>query len=183
MEVLKEHRVWLKVFCLWVLVGFLLPQNSAAQSKEYLLKAGFIEKFTHFVDWPEKKISNDSVFRISVIGRHRFGTALNDIFSQVKVKNKPVKICYITSIEDIGNSSILIVSSSVGSNLEMILRSIQGKNILTISDANGYSKKGIMINMFLKDQFIRYDINQKMLNLSGLKMSSLLLNSAETIIK
>lgn len=180
---MKEHKARQVAFFILFLVGLTCPQLALAQSREYLLKAGFIEKFTHFVEWPERSLNSDSIFRIAVIGRHQFGTALNDIFKQVRVKNKPVRISYISSIEEIGNSSILIITPSVGSKLEEMLRSIHGKNILTISETKGFGKRGVMINMFLKDQFIRYEINQKTLNLSGLKMSSLLLNSAETILK
>jgi hypothetical protein len=135
------------------------------------------------VEWPQDKSYNDSMFVISVIGRHLYGTSLNELFKHVRVNNKPVRINYIKTTQEIGNSSILIIPSTVRSELDQILRSVQGKNILTISDAEGFGKKGVIINMFLKGAFIRYEINQRTLNQSNLKMSSLLLNSAESILK
>jgi hypothetical protein len=45
-----------------------------AQTDEYLLKAGFLERFTRFIEWPgETNIAdNTKPFVISVIGENPF---------------------------------------------------------------------------------------------------------------
>ena len=54
----------------------------------------------------------------------------------------------------------------------------QGSQSLTISDNGGYGKEGVIINLLLIKDYIRYEINRETLKKSGLKMSSLLLDSA-----
>lgn len=168
---------------LFILMGCCCVQQTTAQTKEFLLKAGFIEKFTHFVTWPSEKFDSDSIFHLSVFGKHPYGNSLNEIFKKVKINNRPVRIHYIQSIEEIGNSAILILPPSSSASLKKILKAIHGKDILTIGDTEGFGNRGVMINMFLKGSFIRYEINQRSLQSTNLKMSSLLLSAAESILK
>jgi hypothetical protein len=36
----------------FLLAWMMMPLDGSGQSREYLLKAGYIEKFTHFIEWP-----------------------------------------------------------------------------------------------------------------------------------
>jgi hypothetical protein len=116
------------------------------------------------------------------MGENRFGTALDEIFGKVTVKNKKVRIAYISNISDIKSCMILILSASVKSEqAEKILSYTTGKPILTISENKGYAEKGSMINMLVLDNYIRYEINPNALKKSGFVASSLLLNSATIV--
>jgi hypothetical protein len=156
------------------------PSKITAQSREYLLKAGYIEKFTHFIEWPETTGGDDSshAFRIAVIGENRFGNAIERIFSRVRVQNRKVRIVYATSIDAIENCMIWVISGGGSNRLDEILNYTTGKPILTIGETKGYGKKGVIINMFVDDNYLRYEINRAALRKSGLKISSLLLASA-----
>jgi hypothetical protein len=168
-----------------LLIIILISGNSSAQTREYLLKAGFIEKFTRFIEWPEiTNINNSTIpFTISVIGESKFNNSLEKIFNNVKVKNKKVHIKYISSVDEIGECMILIISESKKDKLNEILNYTSGKPILTIGETAGYGKKGVLINMFVENNFIRYEINRKAFDKSGLKASSLLLASAVIVEK
>jgi hypothetical protein len=157
-----------------------IPQPSFPQSREYTLKAGYIEKFTHFIDWPEisKRSDTSTIFSIAVIGENAYGNAIENIFSKVKVKNKKVRITYISSVDDIDNCQLLIISESEKRALDKIVSYTSGKPILTIGETEGYGKKGVIINMFIDHNHIRYEINRTALEKTGLKISSLLLSSA-----
>jgi len=164
-------------------VVMVFPSALIAQSTEYLLKAGYIEKFTHFIDWPETSSLNDSTipFSISVIGEHPFNTSIEKIFNKVMVKNKKVRIRYISSVDEIGNSMIVVIPGSQKNRLDTILNYTKGKPILTIGETKGYGKKGVIINMFIDNDYIRYEINRTALSKSGLKISAKLLEIARII--
>lgn len=165
---------------LFFLFVMMISPKTFAQSNEYLLKAGYIEKFTHFIEWPDTTNINDSTitFSIAVIGENKFGNAIENIFKNAKVKNKAVRITYISSVDEVDNCMILIISESKKNKLDEILNYTKGKPILTIGETKGYGKKGVIINMFVDDNYIRYEINRTVLDKSGLKISSLLLSSA-----
>jgi hypothetical protein len=161
----------------------MIPHDIHAQSKEYLLKAGYIEKFTHFVEWPEKTNIHDTTlaFSVAVMGENKFSNALEKIFEKVKVNNKEVRITNISSIDDIDSCMVLIISESKKNSLKEILSYTTGKPILTIGETKGYGKKGVIINMYLDDNYIRYEINRTALNKSGLKISAKLFEIARII--
>jgi hypothetical protein len=155
------------------------PPDAAAQAGEYLLKAGYVEKFTHFVEWPpEAQRDSTALFRIGVIGTNPYGGALEAIFGRTKIRGRRVRIDYLSTVEEIDDCLILIISGSRKDDLGEILGHAAGKPILTIGDSRGYAKRGVAINLFVDHDYIRYEINRSALKKSGLKVSSLLLSSA-----
>lgn len=179
MRCFPTSRFWRWLLLFLFVVALAVPRGVLAQSREYVLKAGFIEKFTHFVTWPGMQNRGDSLFRVAVLGENRFGYTLQEIFSKVKIEKRTVEVSYISSIEEIGEARILFISESVGGEqADIIFSHTRGKPILTIAETKGFAKKGAMINLLVVDNFIRYEINLKTLGDSGLRMSSLLMNSA-----
>lgn len=165
---------------LWA--GFFAPASILAQSKDDLMKSGYIEKFTHFIDWKSNPANNDSVFRIAVIGNKKYSLALEEVFRNVKVKEKPVIISNIKSVDEIGNNLIVVISESVNADkLGEILNYTTGKPILTIGEKPGYGLKGVVINMIPAGDVVRYEINRVSLGKSRLKMSSLFVKTATLV--
>ena len=177
------HNILRLIFLTSVFSGVIDVNESYGQSRESLLKAGYIEKFTHFVQWPEISDINGSTntFTIAVIGKNTFGKDLEELFSRTKVKNNIVKINYISTVDEIDDCMILFISGSEKNNLEKILHFTTGKPILTISDSKGFGVNGVIINMFFEGDYIKYEVNKRTLEKSGLKISSLLLNYAVII--
>ncbi len=154
-----------------------------AQTDEYLLKAGFLEKFTRFIEWPgETNIAdNTKPFVISVIGENPFDKKLDQIFETTKIKNRKVEIRYISELEEIQDSHILFITKSKEKQLSGILSLTQGKPVLTVSDTDGFGEKGVRINFFIEQNKIRFEINKDAIQKSGLQISYLLLNIAKII--
>lgn len=154
-----------------------------AQTDEYLLKAGFLERFTRFIEWPgETNIAdNTKPFVISVIGKNPFDEKLDHFFETTKIKNRKVEIRYISELEEIQGSHILFITKSKEKQLSGILSLTQEKPVLTVSDTNGFGEKGVRINFFIEQNKIRFEINKDAVQKSGLQISYLLLNLAKII--
>ncbi len=167
-----------------ILLLFLLFASALqAQVSEYEHKAAFIERFTRFIEWPEaaKTGSSDQFFEITVLGRNVFNGTLDALFSDLKVKNRQVKIKYTRSFNEIDSPDLLFICFSERNELAEINKKLRGKPTLIISDSKGFAEMGVHINIYLDDSYLRYEINQEMLELSGLKASSLLLASAKIV--
>ncbi len=171
------------VLLLVMITGVMAGNQSFCQTRESLVKAGYIEKFTRFAEWPETATKSEPthVFTIAVIGENTFGSDLDNLFSKTKIKNNRVQINYLSSVEEIEDCMILFISASEKNNLPNILQRTADKPILTISDSKGFGVKGVIINMFQEGDYIRYEINRTALQKSGLIINSLLLNSAVII--
>ncbi len=175
-------RKYTVLWLIWVAGLASIPFSLQAQSREYLLKAGFVEKFTQFVQWPGRQQLADTLFRIAVVGENRFGSSLDELFREVKVNRQGVIISYLPRFQESNNLRMLFISGSVSSEeADQIFLFAEGKPILTIAETKGFGKKGAIINLLVVDNFIRYEINLSALEKSGLKMSSLLINSATLI--
>lgn len=155
------------------------PLPVIPQTRESMLKAGFVEKFTRFVEWDESRFGADTTFKIAVIGENDLIVALVQIFMKVKVKDKKVIIKKITSANQLTDHRVLVISGEIPQQeVKSIVAATNGKHVLTIGESKGYGKLGLIINMIVVNDMIRFEVNKGLLERSGLKMSSLLLNSA-----
>ena len=150
-----------------------------AQVSEYEYKAAFIERFTRFIEWPEE--FEDNTFSVAVFGKNPFHTTLDELFHDLKIKNQNVELFYTNNINDLTKANLVFISGSEKKRISEILAVTTEKPILIISDSKGFCEMGVHINMYVDDNYIRYEINQDAIEKSGLKFSSLLLTSAKII--
>jgi hypothetical protein len=170
----------LKIHKYKILLFFLLFAGSLhAQVSEYEYKAAFIERFTRFVEWPNEIESN--TFKIAVIGKNPIHESLDNLFTNEKIKDKNVEVIYINNIIDLTDVNLVFISAAEKKRIKEILAFTDKYPILTIGDSKGLSAKGVHINMYVDDNYIRYEINQNAIEKSGLKVSSLLLASAKIV--
>jgi hypothetical protein len=102
--------------------------------------------------------------------------------SDTKIKSKKIIVKRISTLKEINNCQILFISSSEKYELTKILKSVNKLPILTIGDTEGYSQRGVMINIFI-DKSIQFDVNKINADLSGIYISSKLLVHAQNVIK
>ena len=167
------------------LIIFLLSTGLIqAQSREYMFKAGFLEKFARFTDWPNNTNMDDKTtpFKICIIGENPFKNILAKMYKKQKIKNKRVEIFYISKIEDIKECHLLFITKEQEKNLLNILLTIKEKPILTVGDTNGYANKGVHINLYITNKgTIHFEINEKKVKESGLRINLMLLEVAKII--
>ncbi|MDD5230987.1 MAG: YfiR family protein, partial [Candidatus Marinimicrobia bacterium] len=62
-----------------------------------------------------------------------------------------------------------------------ILKQIANRRTLTIASTTGFCKRGVMINFFIQDDMVKFEMNPAKLESAGLKASSQLLKLARII--
>ena len=162
----------------------MVPALSWAQPMEYLLKAGFLEKFARFTDWPDTgDMKNpDSPFVISIIGASPFKGSLEEIYKKAVIKNKPVIIRYINSKNQIPGTHLLFICESEKNKLEDILQTAQNYPVLIVSDTEGFAEKGTHINLYTtKKNTLHFEINVGAVKKSGLSIQLVLLEIAKVL--
>lgn len=172
MRQIIRHTFLLMLFCV-------LHHSVQAQISESEIKAAYIERFTRFIDWPDDFENN--TFKIAVIGENPYNTALDDLFTDTKIKKHSVKLIYTNNLNDIKNVNLVFISGSEKKRINEILKAIGKRPILIISDTKGFCELGTHINMYVDENYIRYEINKEALEKSGLKVTSLLLVSAKIV--
>ncbi len=164
-------------------IAFSLSLSAVGQQSEYTIKAVFLEHFTRFIQWPEsiEKADASNPFYVAVIGENPFGSILDQIYAEQKIKNRRVKISYFLTPDEITDCHILFISSSNKEILPEILSRTRDKPILTVSDTAGFAEIGVLINFYLAGNKIKFEINEKAVHESGLVMSYRLLSLARIV--
>ncbi|HCL00743.1 MAG TPA: DUF4154 domain-containing protein [Candidatus Marinimicrobia bacterium] len=168
---------------LFIFILFLVPVITLSQLEEYVIKAVFLERFTRFIEWPDSIAMPDTSkpFVIGIVGKNPFGATLNDLYSTQKIKNKPVQIRRIDNLNQINNCHLLFISKISKNKLNQILSITRYSPILTIGDSENYAKYGVLINFYVVDDKVRFEINETAVRSSGLKFSYLLFKAAVII--
>lgn len=167
-----------KRFCHINLILFCWVISMSAQSdnQEYNLKAAFIYNFTQFIEWSTPATGNE--FCIGVIGSSPISAALEDIAKTKTVNGKKIIIRHFYTPEEISFCNILFIPQNNTISLDEIVEKTKSKNILTISEQEGYARRGIAINFIVMNAKLKFEANTKAINSEGLKASSQLLKLA-----
>ena len=176
---------WLIKSFFFVMAAFIfLPkQNIKAQITEYEIKAIFLEKFTEFVEYPgwENTPDEKGMFVIGVYGESPLYNELTEYFQDKKLKGRKTVVKQISNMNLILNCNLLFITQSEKKRINQILDNTMNKPILTVGDTEGYCEKGVLINFFLEDNKIRFEINFNAVQKSGLYMNYRLLKLAKVI--
>ncbi len=170
-----------KVKNIVIILGLLLIvfQEQSFGQDVITMKAAYLERFTRFVEWPDSVLNNKK-FKILILGNNPFGDNMEILLSTTKIKERDVKILYSNDLESIKDCHLVYVSASLKNDLEQVVDLAKEYCVLTIGDTEGYAQKGIMINLFIEKDVLRFELNKKQLQGSSLKVSHLLVNVAKT---
>jgi hypothetical protein len=159
---------------------FGMTEAISPQASEYMLKGIFLEKFTRFIEWPKSSGVEDSTkpFIISVIGKDPFKSLLDQLYSSQKIRNKKVELRYVSDISDIDDCNILFIARSEKYRIAEIIGQTRQKPILTVGDSESLTGSGVIINLRLTGNKIRFEINEDAAREANLYMSHLLLKEA-----
>jgi hypothetical protein len=164
-----------------LLLGVFAPNSRAqpAQLPEYQVKAAFIFNFTKFVEWPASAFTNaKSALCIGVLGDNPFGTDLEKLAQYKSVDERPLVVRACRNLQEATNCHILFISASEKDRLPEIFKALRGLAVLTVSETDGFTDAGGMVNFVAEGKKIRFQINDTNARGAGLKISSKLLSLA-----
>src|SRR5512146_1471692 len=160
-------------------VALLGGRPALAEPTAQQVEAVFLFYFTQFVDWPPQAFAGEhSPIVIGVLGRDPFGGALDQAVAGERVNGRPIVVRRLQSIADAASCHILYIGASEAPQLPQILSTLQGHNVLTVSDLDHFARRGGMIRFVLIDQRVRLLINAPAARAAGLTLSSKLLRAA-----
>lgn len=148
---------------------------------EYDVKAAFLQKFAMFVEWPKEAFAAPSdPLVIGILGQDPFGPKLEATLANKLVKGRPLVFRRFSRAQEAieAHCRLLFIAASEKARLPEIFAALKSQPLLTVGDTPGYGEDGVMINLLLRDQNLRFEINQAAATAAGLKLSSQLLDLA-----
>ena len=180
---LRAHFI-LAFLTLLLSIHFVTTPEAQAQEalSEYQVKAAYLFNFLKFVEYPSESFADPlAPLVIGVVGNDPFGSALPQVVIGKTVQGRDLVIRVYRAGEDLRGAHLLFISASERKRIPMILSSLHGSSVLTVSDAVGFLDAGGMIQFLKENDRVRFAINVDATNQAKLKMSSKLLSLAKVV--
>lgn len=155
--------------------------NAGETGREYIVKAAFLYNFIKFVTW-ENEQNTDNV-GVCAFGDSEFIKDLKSIEGK-KAHERTISVIEMGALNKAIKCDVLFISRYESPEYKKLIAEAEKNKILTVSDIDGFAEKGGIIELFdTDDNRIRFKINIKAAERSGLKISSELLKLAVIVGK
>lgn len=161
------------------LVVSLLLVSSAAVAQERSAQEVYsmmVYNFTKYVQWPDH--AGGGEFVIGVVGNTEIYNTLNGWYGGKARGSKTYVIKKFNSSSDVTDCHVLFIDKSKSNEFDAVKEKISGKGTLVITDRNGLGEKGSSINFKTVNNKLKFELNQKAIEASNLKVSGALSSMA-----
>jgi len=167
---------------LWAHLGSAITSLDGRHPEEAELKAEFIERFTRFIEWPgQDGRAADEPFVIGIVGTTPVARQLERVARDRPFRGRPARVLQIRKLEAVRRCDLVFIAGSEDERLSEILVLTSGHPILTISDSPGFARRGVLINLYREESFLRFTVNRTEVDRSGLRFAARLLHLARLV--
>jgi hypothetical protein len=150
--------------------GLAWPAGSPGGDElEYQVKAAFLFNFLKFVEWPAA--AADSPWVIGVLGHDPFGDVLDQTVLGKVINGRRVEIRRYSRLNDVKDCNVLFIGRVEFEHSGVPVQ----KGLLTVGETPGFLKSGGIINFYLEDKHLRFEIRATAAHSAGLQVSSQLM--------
>lgn len=190
-----------RFLCRWVIVVcfilLALPARTAepAYSRtndgipgEFELKAIYLYNFLQFVQWPADKCRQHGtrIHEIAVLGDSPLNDILKILKKTLREKNKDLELTFLGPYRpgmDLSSCCLLFINEGELAHLPKILAGLAGKAVLTVTDGVTDRNHDVMITLVSQQNKIRWTVNRRPVQESGLQLSAKVLDIAVRVIE
>ena len=158
-------------------VPILYAQNGSPS--EYEVKAAYIFNFAKFIEWPPHSFQNNyEPFILGILGNDPFGESLEKVINKRLIHGRTVEIKRMKNLTENESLHILFISSSERKKTRYLIQSLEELPVLTIGEISEFNRLGGIIQFFLEENSVLFRLNVEAAKISGLLISSQLLEVA-----
>jgi hypothetical protein len=132
-----------------------------------------------YIQWPNHATTGE--FVIGVVGNGDVYSTLNTWYGGKPRGTQTYTIKKFSSAADVTECDVVFIDRSKSGEFEAINNKVKGKGTLVITDKAGLGEKGSAINFRTIDNKLKFELNQKVVAASNLKVSSALTSMAIVI--
>jgi len=165
-----------KLKVLLIAVALVTTSAMAQERPIHEVYSMMVFNFTKYVQWPDHTASGE--FVIGVVGNSDVYNTLNSWYGGKPRGTKTYVIKKFNNASEITDCHVVFIDKSKSGEFESINGKVKGKGTLVITDKNGLGEKGSGINFKTIDNKLKFELNQKALEASNLKVSGALSSMA-----
>lgn len=161
-------------------VALLVTSNSFAQDRPmHEVYSMMMFNFVKYVQWPDHTSTGD--FVIGVVGNPEVYNTLNAWYGGKPRGTKTYVIKSFKSAAEMSDCDVVFIDKTKSGEFDAINNKVKGKGTLVITDKAGLGEKGSAINFRTIDNKLKFELNQKAVEASNLKVSGALTSMAIVI--
>lgn len=153
-------------------------QAQTSSASEAQVKAAFLYNFAAFTEWPE--LAGDTLV-VGVVGDEAAADEVARTISGKTVADRVVAARRVDSPAEAGTVHILFITAGSGREDGLIPRPEGGPRPLIVGEEEGFASNGGMVNFYLEQGRVRFEVNVDAVEGAGLRMSSRLLRLARLV--
>jgi hypothetical protein len=149
---------------------------------ELEVRAVYLYNFARFVEWPPSSFPDASApIRICIFGADPFGAALDRVLANETVGGRPLRAVRLTVRDDLLACHVVYVGAVGRSRTVAALDHFSGHPIITVGEDPSFLAEGGTIRFKREGKRVRFDVNLRAAERSGLRVSSRLLSVAADV--
>lgn len=162
---------------LFCMILAIMPGGFAQVNGESQLKAAYLINFLKYVEWP----GNPATATICLFGRDTLGAYLATYESRV-IAGRELRIRRVTGPDQLPDCMLLFIPDNEEARYGAVLHWTERQSVLTVSDAEIFTRYGGGVALVRADGRLQFDINLPAMNNAGLKPSSQLMRLARQVV-
>jgi hypothetical protein len=168
-----------------VAIAFMTPwlwsgPGAAQTSLEYEVKAAFLYKFAGFVNWPAPMNAMPAL-GLCVVGEDPFGPLLDEVVRGQTIAGRPIEVRRFATAQPGIPCHVAYLSGSPAQSVQGAISALRGQPVLLVTDeGRSPAQKGI-IHLLVRQNRLRFEIDDGLAAENHLTLSSKLLSLATTV--
>jgi len=154
-------------------------QAQAPKPTQYDIQAVYLYDFARFVRWPAAV--SDGSLDICVAGQPVYLDTLKKIVTGESIDGHPLGVRLLQHPGDEAGCDVLFIGAAAKDRLDSLIAATAGKPVLTVSDIPGFLDRGGMIQFLVIDNRVRFSVDLRPIERSGISVSSELLKVAVSV--
>lgn len=151
-------------------------------STEYDVKAVFLLNFARFVEWPASAFANkESPLVICILGNSPIAAPLRAAIKDENVGGRRLVVAEHAATDDCRSCHLLFVSQSQQEHVPVVLTTLRRTPVLTVGESPRFCESGGMMNFTMQEETVRFEMNPRAAQATGLHVSAKLLKLARTV--
>ena len=182
---LKIYRLFCA--CMLVLLVSVVPISAsiaAEKSKAGItdLKAVYIFNFIRFTEWPKNNKNSDATgVSINILYDQDIHDKLKNIITKPVARGLGLSLQSCKQDQCIQRSSVLYLGEPYREDFKQLLKLVEGKAVLTISDIPGFAEQGGMVEIKYHNKKLTFVVNLQAVERAGFYISAQLLQLGEIV--
>ena len=166
----------------WILCGVaacLVSAQIAGQTAQLTpseVKAGFLLNLVKFVEWPDATFASArEPITFGIVGSDPLGNVLSRAVYGQSVRGRTMAVRKYNFGDDLRHCQVLFVSASEQARVPLILASVLGASVLTVSDAQRFTEAGGVVQFAVDEDKVHFSVNRDSAMQAKLQISAKLL--------